>query len=79
MPSREPTPTNGVIRIPLGHVFPSSARLKNPNNALEYQPIISWRPSPFGVFRSLGDQRLDLCPLLIRQIDHLFSHRTYLR
>ena len=48
MPSREPTPTNGVIRIPLGHVFPSSARLKNLNNALEYQPIISGGRPPLG-------------------------------
>jgi len=72
MPCIEPTPTNRVAGIPVGHVLPSGACLENPDNALEDQPIVSRRPPTLGILRSIWDQRLDFCPLFIRK--HPFAH-----
>jgi hypothetical protein len=75
MPSLEPTPTNRVMRIPLGHVLPSGASFEDPKNSLECKPLINRWPPTLGILRPFWDQRLNLRPLFVCKHPLAHTHR----
>jgi hypothetical protein len=65
--------------ILLGKVLPSGSCLEDPEYSFKDQAVIGSGTASFRSRRRLGNEGLDLVPLLIRQIHDAFTHRTYLR